>query len=92
MEAVQRPEESIPRVEGSHEMEWVQACKRGEPAGADFAYSGPRTEICALGNVAKRADTRIHWDATSLRVTNVPEARQYVRYPSREGWELPEIS
>jgi predicted dehydrogenase len=92
MQAVQRPQESIPRVEGSHEMEWVQACKRGEPAGADFAYSGPLTEICALGNVAKRADTRIHWDAASLRVTNIPEAQQYVRYPSREGWELPELS
>ena len=91
MQAVQRPEESIPRVQGSHEMEWVHACKRGEPAGADFSYSGPLTEICALGNVAKRADTRIQWDAAGLRVTNVPEAQQYVRYASREGWELPEL-
>jgi hypothetical protein len=91
MQAAQRPEESIPRVEVSHEMEWVQACKRGEPAGADFSYSGPLTEICALGNVAKRADTRIQWDAAGLRVTNVPEAQRYVRYPSRDGWELPEL-
>jgi predicted dehydrogenase len=91
MQAAPRLEKSIPRVEGSHEMDWVQACKRGEPAGADFSYSGPLTEICALGNVAKRADTRIQWDAASLQVTNVPEAQQYVRYASREGWELPEL-
>ncbi|MCG6926975.1 MAG: Gfo/Idh/MocA family oxidoreductase [Acidobacteria bacterium] len=91
MRTAELPEPSLPRVEGSHEMEWVRACKRGEPAGADFAYSGPLTEICQLGNVAQRADTRILWDAASLRVTNLPEAQQYVRYPAREGWQLPEL-
>jgi predicted dehydrogenase len=91
MRAVELPPESIPRVEGSHEMDWVRAGKRGEPAGADFSYSGPLTEICQLGNVAQRADTRIRWDAESLQVTNSAEAQQYVRYPAREGWELPEL-
>lgn len=91
MKAAPRPEKSIPRVEGSHEMDWVRACKRGEPAGADFSYSGPLTEICALGNVAQRVDARIHWDAAKLRVTNLPEAQKHIRYPSREGWELPEL-
>jgi len=92
MQAAPRLEKTLPRVEGSHEMDWVRACKRGEPAGADFSYSGPLTEICALGNVAQRVDARIHWDAPSLRVTNLPEAQAHIRYPSREGWELPEGS
>jgi hypothetical protein len=91
MRAAERPETSIPRVEGSHEMEWVGACKRGEHSGADFSYSGPLTETCALGNVAKRVDTRIEWDAARLQIINVPQAQQYVRYPSREGWGLPEL-
>jgi hypothetical protein len=91
MRAVELPGESIPRVEGSHEMDWVRACKRGELAGAGFSYAGPLTEICQLGNVAQRVDARIQWDAASLRVTNLPEAQRYVRYPSREGWELPEL-
>jgi hypothetical protein len=91
MQAAPRPAKSIPRVEGTHEMDWVRACKQGEPAGADFSYSGPLTEICALGNVAQRVDTRIHWDAANLRVTNLPEAQEHIRYPSREGWELPEL-
>jgi predicted dehydrogenase len=92
MRAVRLPEESLPRVEGAHEQDWVRACKGAGPAGADFSYSGPLTEICALGNVAKRADTLIRWGAAALQVTNLPEAQQYVRYPCREGWELPELS
>ena len=91
MQEAELPEKTIPRVDGSHEQDWVRACKTGEPAGADFAYSGPLTEICCLGNIAKRVDTRIEWDAENMKVTNLPEANQYVRYPSREGWELPEL-
>jgi predicted dehydrogenase len=88
MQEVTLPEKTIPRVQGSHEMDWVRACKTGEPAGADFSYSGPLTEICLLGNIAKRVDTRIHWDAENLKVTNLPEADKYVRTEYRQGWKL----
>ena len=73
---------------GSHEQDWVRACKTGEAAGADFSYSGPLTEICCLGNVAKRVDTRIDWDAENMKVTNLPDANRYVRAEYRQGWEL----
>ena len=85
---LQLPEKTIPRVNGSHEQDWVRACKTGEPAGADFAYSGPLTEICCLGNVAKRVDTRIDWDAQNMRVTNLSAANRHVRTEYRQGWEL----
>jgi len=88
MQAADLPEKTIPRVPDSHEQDWVRACKSGTPAGADFSYSGPLTEICALGNIAKRVDTRLQWDATNLKVTNLPEANRYVRTESRNGWEL----
>lgn len=88
MREVTLPEKTIPRVNGSHEQDWVRACKTGEPAGADFAYSGPLTEICLLGNIAKRVDTRIHWDAENLKITNLPDANQYVRTEYRKGWKL----
>jgi hypothetical protein len=88
MQEATLPEATIPRVEGSHEMDWSRACKSGKPAGADFAYSGPLTEICLLGNVAKRVDTRIHWDAENLEITNLPEANQHVRTEYRAGWAL----
>jgi len=88
MKELKLPEKTIPRVNGSHEQDWVRACKSGEPAGADFAYSGPLTETCLLGNVAKRIDGRIEWDAAGLRVTNSPEASKLVRTEYRKGWSL----
>jgi predicted dehydrogenase len=88
MKSVTLPPKTIPRVHGSHEQDWVRACKTGEPAGADFAYSGPLTETCLLGNVAKRVENRILWDAANLRVTNLPEANHYVHNEYRKGWTL----
>ena len=86
MQDASRPEKTIARVAGSHEQEWARACKAGKKAGAAFEYSGPLTEICLLGNVAKRLDTRIVWDAANLRVTNNPEAETLIRRPYRPGW------
>jgi len=88
MKEITLPEKTIPRVKGTHEQDWVRACKSGQPAGADFAYSGPLTETCLLGNAAKRIDGRIEWDAANLRVTNSPEANRLVRTEYRKGWSL----
>jgi len=79
---------SLPRVEGSHEQDWVRACKTGQPAGADFSYSGPLTETCLLGNIAKRVDARIQWDAATGQITNLPDANRFVRTPYRDDWQL----
>ena len=88
MQAAERPERTIPRVQGSHEQDWIRACKSGEPAGADFSYSGPLAETCCLGNIAQRVDTRIEWDAENMKVTNLPDANKYVQEEYRTGWEL----
>ena len=69
-------------------MDWVRACKDGQAAGSAFEYSGRLTEICLLGNIAKRVDARIEWDAANLRVANVAEANQYIRSEYRRGWSL----
>jgi len=88
MKQYQRPAKTIPRVKGGHEQDWIRACKGGPPAGANFGYSGPLTEICTLGNIAKRVDARIEWDAANMKVTNLPAANQYVRAEYRKGWSL----
>jgi len=67
-------EDSIGHVE-----EWLQACRGGAPAGANFDYSGPLTEMVLLGNLAVRTGKRIEWDSENLRCTNVPEANKLVR-------------
>ena len=88
MKEVKLPPKTLPRGPGSHEQDWVRACKTGEPAGADFRYSGPLTETCLLGNIAKRIDARLIWDAENLKVTNLPDANRYVRTEYRKGWTL----
>jgi predicted dehydrogenase len=88
MKEYQLPPKTIPRVEGSHEQDWVRACKSGQRAGADFEYSALLTEICLLGNVARRVDARIEWDGPNMKVTNLPEAQKYIQTPYREGWRL----
>ncbi len=88
MQEAKRPEKTIPRVAGSHEQDWVRAAKSGSKAGACFEYSGPLTEICLLGNVAKKLDTRIQWDSVNLKVTNNDQAAALIRREYRAGWSL----
>jgi len=83
-----RPPRKLERVRGSHEKDWLDACKKGKKSGADFAYSGPLTEMTALANVAKGVNTRILWDGPNMKVTNIEEANKLVRFPYREGWTL----
>jgi len=84
-----RPAKTIPRVPGeAHEMNWVEAAKTGKPAVSNFQYAGLLTEICLLGNLAKRADARIQWDGANLKVTNLPDINKYVHSEYRAGWSL----
>jgi hypothetical protein len=86
MKAYKLPPKTIPRIEGSHEQNWVEACKGGVPACSNFDYSGPFTEMVLLGNIALRfPDQRLEWDGQNMKVTNIPEANEYVHCKCREG-------
>jgi len=80
------PAKTIPRVKGGHFAEWVAACKGGTPAGSNFDYSAQLTEAVLLSNVAIRARRRIEWDAAAMKVTNLPEANQFVTKSYRPGF------
>lgn len=82
------PAPTLRQVEGTHENEWCDAIRQSRKANADFAYSGPLTEIALLGNIAKRMNTKLFWDSENMKFTNVPEATQYVRQVYREGWTI----
>lgn len=75
--------------DAAHHLEWIAACKGEGKALSNFDYAGPMTEAVLLGNVALRAGKRILWDSKNLKVTNAPEANQYVRTEYRKGWEAP---
>ena len=89
MQAYTLPDKILPRVDGTHEQDWIRACKAGQPAGAHFDYAGPLTEMTLLGNIAKRFPGRtLQWDGPNMNVLNLPEANEWVRRPYREGWSL----
>jgi predicted dehydrogenase len=84
----ERPEKTLPRVDGHH-TSWLQACKGGPPAPSNFEYGARLCEFTHLANVALRARRLIHWHAPTMTVTNSKSANRYIRQPDREGWELP---
>ncbi len=88
MQAYERPAKTIPRIEGTHEQNWIDACKGGPAACSNFDYAGPMTEMVLLGCVAIRARQKLYWDAENLKVTNVPEANEFVHRVYRSGWTL----
>jgi hypothetical protein len=79
------PPRRIPNSIG-HVREWIEACKGGKPAGANFDYAGALTEMVLLGNLAVRTGKTIEWDSKNMRVTNVPEANKYVSREPRKEW------
>jgi predicted dehydrogenase len=80
------PPKTIPRVPGGPFAEWLRACKGGPKAGSNFEYSGPFTEAVLLANVAIRTRRRIEWDSANMKVTNIPDANQFVTKEYRPGW------
>ena len=88
MKEYERPPKTIPRVIGTHEQDWVRACKGGKPACSNFDYAGPLTETVVMGNLAIRSGKKLDWDGQNMKVTNVPEANEYVHYKYRQGWNL----
>jgi predicted dehydrogenase len=87
MQAYQKPQKTLPRSIG-HRQEWIEACKGGKAAGANFNYAGPLTETVLLGNIALRTGEKLYWDSENLKVTNVPEANNHIHREYRKGWSL----
>jgi hypothetical protein len=71
-----------------HYRDWIRACKGGEPACSNFSVAGPFTEWILLGVLATRFEGKLEWDAARMRVTNRPEANQYIKPKLRSGWKL----
>jgi predicted dehydrogenase len=92
MAAFVRPPKTLPRVpEGrpGHEKNWLDAIRQKSKAVSNFDYAGPFTESVLLGNVALRyPGTRLFWDAPNMKISNLPEADQFLRHQYRNGWSL----
>ncbi|HOL30513.1 MAG TPA: Gfo/Idh/MocA family oxidoreductase [Anaerohalosphaeraceae bacterium] len=89
MQEYKRPPKTLPRVQTSHEMNWVNAIKEGKKASCDFDYAGPFTEMVLMGNLCLfKPGQKILWDGETMKSPNMPDLDKYVNPPYREGWHL----
>ena len=86
MDDFKRPAKTLKRSKGHHR-DWLDACKGGEPASANFEYGAGLTEMGLLGLVAMRVRKKMEWDAAAMKSPNVPEADKYLKGTYRPGWE-----
>lgn len=92
MREYKRPAKSIPRVKGTHEQDWIRACKEGfdgTPACSNFDYGGPLTEMVLLGMVAiQTKDQILKFDSKEMKFTNNDKANALLHKDYRKGWEI----
>jgi predicted dehydrogenase len=89
MDSYKKPDATIPRVPGENPYsEWISAIQNNTLPGSNFSYAGPFTEWILLGNLALRSGKSLQWDGANLKVTNVPEANEWVRKDYRSGWNF----
>ena len=86
-ESFGKPPQKLARIEKeAHEMNWVDAAKGKTQACCPFEYAAQLTEVMLLGVVSLRSGKKILYDGANMRVTNVPEANQYLSRDYRQGW------
>jgi predicted dehydrogenase len=87
-EKFKRAPERYPRSPGQQK-EWIAACKVRKPAGSDFSYGGPLTEIALLGVIAMRfRGQKLEWNSTAMKFTNCTGANAWLKPEFRPGWGL----
>lgn len=73
---------------GDFQQQWIKACKTDLKTSCDFDYNGRMTEMMMLGLVAYRAGKKIKYDPAAGKVTDVPEANEFLSKKYRDGWTL----
>ncbi|MDR1860162.1 MAG: Gfo/Idh/MocA family oxidoreductase [Bacteroidales bacterium] len=76
------------RVETSHEMDFVRACKEAPNVKdmplSNFEYAGPLNEMVVMGNLAvrlKSLEKKLLWDGDNMRITNLSDSDE-IRVPN----------
>lgn len=81
------PPEFLTRSPG-HYRDWIRACKGGDPACSNFSVAAPFAEWITLGALSLRFEGKLEWDSVNMRVTNRPEANEYLSPTFRKGWTI----
>ncbi|MBN2349264.1 MAG: Gfo/Idh/MocA family oxidoreductase [Bacteroidales bacterium] len=85
---------TVRRVEATHEMDWVRACKesagsRVESASA-FKEAGPFNEMVVMGVLAVRLqglNKELEWDGKNMRFTNISDTEK-IKTVIEDGFKI----
>ncbi len=66
---------------------FVNACKTGKQYPGNFSEAEYLTEAVNLYAVALRTNRLLKYDASSMNITNLPEANKYMNREYRSGWD-----
>ena len=86
MDEIGNPPQMLPRSVG-HYLEWVLACKGEGRTWSNFEYSAALTETVILGVVAMKVGDRIEYDGEAMKITNIPDANEFLTKDYRTGWK-----
>ena len=90
MQGYKPPEPWLERIPNeSPYVDWMRACKGGQPACSNFDYAGPLTEFVNMGNVALRAGRKVTYSLASHSVVDDEAANALLTKTYRAGWKLP---
>lgn len=86
-QAFMPPPRTIERVKGTHQQNFFQAVRGGEPAVSNFDYASRFTEIILLGDLAIKAGVghKVLWDGDKM-TTGKPETDRFLQREYRKGW------
>jgi hypothetical protein len=88
------PPKTYPRPDpvGNPHKEWMRAIRAGDPklAGSNLEYSGPFTEMVALGTMAILAGGKFSWDPVAMTTGRADVDK--LLYPTyRPGWAKADV-
>lgn len=73
-------EKTLRRIEGTHEQDWIRACKESPEnrilSASDFSVSGPFNEMVVMGVLAVRLQSLnkvLLWDGPNMNFTNISD-------------------
>ncbi len=84
------PPKTLPRSVGHHR-EWLDAIKTRAQCSCHFEYGHRLATVGNLGNISLWTGEKLKWDPRAERVTNHPEANEFLTKTYRKPWTFPAV-
>ncbi len=82
------------RIDTTHEMDWVRACKESPenrtPTASDFSEAGPFNEMVVMGVLAVRLQSlerELEWDGERMEFTNIND-NESIKTIKKDGFQI----